>query len=174
MKALEELFVEKSLELLSSLPIQSAKTQLTYWTSTSRKPSEVKPYHGGTPSACTEDHHCPPSQATSSAGHQLPETPGHGCASCTDVDFGKPFADRSTKSTSQREAHGPSPDLRSRTSSLMPHLLLYLYFCYQRAFLKATTYPKEITNFPVGYTPWDSGKFYKSITHLRTCRYIAS
>ena len=49
------------------------------------------------------------------------------------------------------------------------HLLLYLYFCYQPAFLKATTYPKEIINLLTGYRPWDSGKFIKA-TPLRTCR----
>ena len=35
------------------------------------QPYHGRPYHGGTPGTCTEHHHCPSSQATSFAGHQL-------------------------------------------------------------------------------------------------------
>ena len=63
------------------------------------------------------------------------------CTSCTDANFGK--STRRRTKPSLRETCGPDPNLRSRASALMPHLLLYLYFCYQPAFLKATAYPKE-------------------------------
>ena len=46
-KALEELFVETTLALLSSLPVRLAKTHRAYWY---KYPvNQVQHYHGGTP-----------------------------------------------------------------------------------------------------------------------------
>ena len=89
-------------------------------------------------------------------------------SSSTDADIRKVLADRSTKSTSLREARGSNSNLRSRASALIAHLLLY-FCCYQSSFLKATKGNHQFAE--MGYRPWDSGKFIKA-THLRTCTKI--
>ena len=135
--------------------------------------NQVQPYHSSTPSACTKDYYCPSCQATSSAGTTYQMLQDIHCTSFTNDNLRKAHAVGSTKSTSSREACGLHPKLRSRAFILMPHLLLYFDFCYLLPFLRATTYPKEITSLLMSYRPWDSRKFIKA-THLRTCRYIAA
>ena len=65
------------------------------------------------------------------------------CTSFTNANFEKVLSGRSMKPIPPREVCGPNPNLRSRAFVLKPHLLLYLYFCYQLAFLKAISYPKK-------------------------------
>ena len=131
MKALEELFVETSLALPLISPhlvSENANRTLVH------PENQVQPYHGGTSSACTEDHHCQLSQTFFQLGISYQTLQDIHYASSTDADFGKALAGRSAKPTSQRETCGLNSNLRSRASALMPHILMYLYFCYQPAF----------------------------------------
>ena len=149
----------RRLDLLSSLPVRSAKMQLAHWyTQKTKRSLTTALFRMLVPKTITVSQ----AKLLVQLDISYRTLQDIRCASSTDSDFGKTLAGRSTKPISPREACGPNSNLRSRASALMPHLLLYLYFCYQPAFLKATTYPKEITSLPTSYRPWDSRKF----THL--------
>ena len=128
-KALKELFVETTLDLILSLPVQSAKMQLAHWYTQKTKHSlttvvlrALVPKTITVPQAKRLVQLCISYQTLQDIR----------CASSIDIDFGKALADRNTKPTSPREARGLDPNLRSRASSLMPHLLLYYYFVTNR------------------------------------------
>ena len=125
MKALEELFVETTLDLLSSLPIQSAKTQLAHWyTQKTKRSLTMSVLRVLVLKTVT----VPQAKRLVHLGISYQTLQNICYASSTDADFGKALAGRNTKSTSPREACGPNPNLRSRASTLMPHLLLYFIF----------------------------------------------
>ena len=131
-----------TLALLSSLPVRSAKTP--HWYTQKTKCSlNTAALRARVPKTTTVTQ----AKRLVQPGISYQILQDIRCSSSTDADFSKVLADRSTKPI-LRETRGPDPNRRSRASSLMPHLLLYLYFCYQPAFLKATTYPKEITSLP--------------------------
>ena len=128
-KALEELFVETTLELLSSLPVWSAKTQLSHWyTQKTKRSLTMAVLRALLPKTIK------PSYLLVQLDISYQTLQDIRCASSTNADFEKALADRSTNLTSPREARGPDLNLRSRASAIMPHLLLYLFFVTNRVF----------------------------------------
>ena len=141
MKALEELFVETTLDLLPSLPVRSAKMQLAHWyTQKSKRSRTTAVLRAIVPKTIT----VPQAKRLVQLGISYQTLQDIRCAFSTYADFGKALADRTTKPTSPRDACGPYSD-RELRSHATPHFVytLYMYFCYQPFFLKATTYPRK-------------------------------
>ena len=110
MKALEEVFVQTTLALLLSLPVQSEKMQLAHWYTQKTKcnlTTEVLRVLVLKTTAVTQ------TKQLVQLGISYQTLQDIRCTSSTDADFSKALADRSTKPIS-RETCGADPNLRSR------------------------------------------------------------